>query len=83
MYEKEERDSDTEVPENENYTEEGSVDIIRAGVMLQHNGQMVKAKIMKQIIRPDGDPIDKYNQNPILYSLKYEVELPNGVVYKC
>ena len=35
---------------------------------------------MKRAIRPDENPIGKYNQNPILDSRKYEVELPDGVV---
>ena len=35
---------------------------------------------MKRDIGPDGKSIIKYNQNPILDSSKYEVELPNGVV---
>ena len=35
---------------------------------------------MKRDIVLDGKPIDKYNQNPILDSSKYEVELPDGVV---
>ena len=43
---------------------------------------MVKANIMKRAIGPDGKPIDKYNQNPILESRKYEVELLDGVVDK-
>ena len=35
---------------------------------------------MKRAIGPDGKPIEKYKQNPILESSKYEVELPDGVV---
>ena len=37
---------------------------------------------MKWDIGPDGKSISKYNQNPILKSRKYEVELPNGLVDK-
>ena len=55
-------------------------DIIGADVTLQQNGHKVKAKIMKRAIGPDGKPIGKYNQKPILNSKKYEVELPDGVV---
>ena len=32
------------------------------------------------IFGPDWKPTDKYNQKPIFYSIKYEVELPDGVV---
>ena len=35
---------------------------------------------MKHDIGPDRNPIGKYNHNHILYSRKYEVELPDGVV---
>ena len=35
---------------------------------------------MKQDIGPNGNPIGKYNQNPILYSSKYKVELLDGLV---
>ena len=55
-------------------------DLIGADVTLQDNCQTVKAKIMKLAIGPDGNPICKYNQKPILDSRKYEVELPDGVV---
>ena len=54
--------------------------LIGANVTLQHNGHTVKADIIKRYIGPDGKPIGKYNQNPIFYSRKYEVELPDGVV---
>ena len=33
---------------------------------------------MKRAIGPDGNPIGKYNQNHILESMKYEMELPDG-----
>ena len=77
-----ERYFDTEVPEAGDYTEEGPESIIGANVKLQHNSQTVKAKITKQDIGPDEKPIGKYNQNPIFDSRKYEVELPDGVVYE-
>ena len=35
---------------------------------------------MTQAIGNYGNPIGKYNQNPILESNKYEVELSDGVV---
>ena len=54
--------------------------LIGANVTLQHIGYRVEAKITKQDIGPDGNTIGKYNQNPILESKKYEVELPDGVV---
>ena len=34
---------------------------------------------MKQDIGYDGKPVGKYNQNPILGSRKYELELPDAV----
>ena len=49
-------------------------------VTLLHNGRTVKDNIMMRDIGPDGKPIGKYNQNPVLDSNKYEVELPDGVV---
>ena len=73
--EEEEQELYTEVPEDNDYTEELLDGIIGANVALQHNGQKVKAKIMKQDIGPDGNPIGNYNQKPILYSRKYELEL--------
>ena len=78
----EEHEFDTEVPEAKNYTEYGLDGLIGANVTLQHNRQTVKAKIMKRSIEPDGKPIDRYNQNPILDSSKYEADLPDEVVYE-
>ena len=72
--EEEEREFDTEIPES------GLDGLMGANVKLQHNVQTLKAKIMKQDIGPDGKPIGKYNQNYILDSKKYEVEIPDGVV---
>ena len=80
MDKEEEQEFDTEVPEADNYIEEGLDGLIGENVTLQHNGQTVKANIMKRAIGPDGKPIDKYNNNPILESRKYEVELLDGVV---
>ena len=71
--EEEEREFDTEVPEADDYTEEGLNVLIGSNVTLQHNSQTIKAKITKQAIGPDRKPIGKYNQNPILDSRKYEV----------
>ena len=80
MDEAEERDIDTEVTESDDYTEEGLEDIIGANVILQKIGKTVKAKNLKRAIGPDGKPIGKYNQNPILNSNQYELEIPDGVV---
>ena len=78
--EKKGRKFDTEVPDADNYKEEVMDDLIFSKVKLQHNGLTVKANIIKRYIVPDRKPIVKYNQNPILDSIKYEVELPDGVV---
>ena len=59
------------MPEADDYTEEVLNGLIGANVTLQHNGQTVKANIMKQGIGPDENPIGKYIQNPILDSSKY------------
>ena len=59
MDDEEEQDFNTEVPESKNDTEEGLDCIIGANVTLQHNGQIVKAKILKRAIGPDGNPIGK------------------------
>ena len=78
--EEEEQNFDNEVPEADDYTEEGLSNLVGTNVTLQHNGQTVKTNIMKQAIGPDGKHIGKYNQNLILDSRKYEVELPYGLV---
>ena len=72
----------TKVPEANNYTQEGLDDLIGANVTLQHNGQTVKGNSTKQAIIPDVNPTGKYNQNHILDTRKYEVELMHGVLYE-
>ena len=46
--EEEEREFDTEVPEADDYTEEGLDNIIDTNVKLHHNGLTVKANIIKR-----------------------------------
>ena len=51
-----------------------------ANITLQHNGQTVKANIMKRDIGTEGKPIGRYTHNTIFNSRKYEVKLPDGLV---
>ena len=62
MDEEEKLEFDTEILENYNYTEEVLDGLIGANVIVQHDGQMFKANIMKQAIVTVENTIGKYNR---------------------
>jgi hypothetical protein len=53
---------------------------INAEVQLQLGDDMTSAKVRKRATGPDGTVIGTYDGNPILNSMVYEVELPDGQV---
>jgi hypothetical protein len=54
--------------------------LINAEVQLQMGDKMMTAKVIKRSIRPDGYTAGEYNDNPMLNSIVYDVEFPDGQV---
>ena len=46
--------------------------------MVQAEGGQVAGKVIKQVFGPDGKVAGKYDDNPYLNSIMYEVELADG-----
>jgi hypothetical protein len=54
--------------------------IINARVLLQQGEEYVTCKIFGRATGPDGKTYGKYDENPCLNSVMYEVEMPDGQV---
>ena len=54
--------------------------MINAEILLHHNDKMQTGRVTQRAIGPDGVPVGRYDQNPRLNSLVYEVEFPDGQV---
>eukprot|EP00957_Ditylum_brightwellii_P171858 13082906-Ditylum_brightwellii.AAC.1 len=54
--------------------------IINAEVSLWQNEQLVLRKLKRRALGPDGHVVGKYNNDPRLSYIVYEVEFPNGQV---
>ena len=54
--------------------------IINAEVLLQHGDKVQSAKVLQQSIGPNGLIAGKYDDNPALNSIVYDVEFPDGTV---
>jgi len=54
--------------------------IINCEVQLQHGSKLERGRVVKRAIGPDGTTAGEYNENPILNSVVYEVEFPDGDV---
>jgi hypothetical protein len=52
--------------------------IINAEVQLQQDNQLCTGKVIRRAISPDGTTTGSYADNPILNSIVYEVEFPDG-----
>jgi hypothetical protein len=54
--------------------------LIHADVTLQRNNQLIRGKVKGRSLAPDGSIIGYYNDNPVLNTLTYDVEFPDGEV---
>eukprot|EP00957_Ditylum_brightwellii_P069840 5303891-Ditylum_brightwellii.AAC.1 len=54
--------------------------IINAEVSLQQDKQLVLRKVKRRALGPDGHVVGKYDNDPRLNSIIYEVEFPDGQV---
>jgi hypothetical protein len=64
--------------EQDDYTDDAYDQYIGAELHLPHGDEMVHARVIKRARGEDGNPIGKRNQNPILDTREYEVEMPDG-----
>ena len=54
--------------------------LINAEVLLPQGGELQKARVRKRVIDTDGNEIGEYYSNPLLNTLVYEVEFPDGTI---
>ena len=54
--------------------------MINAEILLHHNDKVQTGRVIQRAIGPDGVPVGRYDQDPRLNSLVYEVEFPDGQV---
>jgi hypothetical protein len=52
--------------------------IINAEVQLQQDNQLCTGRVVRSALGPDGTTAGSYADNPILNSIIYEVEFPDG-----
>ena len=66
--------------EQDDYTDDAYDQYVGAELMVPHGDEMVPRKVIKRARGEDGNPIGRRNQNPILDTREYEVEMPNGTI---
>ena len=54
--------------------------IINAEVLLQNGDEVQKSKVIQRSIGPDGTTVGKYDDNPQMNSIIYDVEFPDGTI---
>ena len=54
--------------------------LLNAEVQLQHDGRITTGKVQCRALGPDGNMVGKYDNNPMLNLIMYEVEFANGAV---
>ena len=54
--------------------------MINADIMLQHENEMVTGKVKGRTIGDHGEGMGRYDDNPMLNSIIYDVEFPDGQV---
>ena len=52
--------------------------LLNAEIMVQAEEGQVSGKVIKRVFGPDGKVAEKYDNNPYLNSIMYEVELADG-----
>jgi hypothetical protein len=66
--------------EQDDYTDDAYDQYVGAELMVPHGDEMVPGKVIKRARGEDGNPIGRRNQNPILDTREYEVEMPDGTI---
>ena len=56
--------------------------LFRAEVLLPHGEEQVMANLLRKSVDDDGQVIGAHNKNPLLNTLVYDVEFPDGDVNK-
>merc|ERR1712110_155262 len=54
--------------------------LINAEIMLPQGEEQVLAKVLRRSVDENGRVIGQFNENPILNTLVYECELPDGTI---
>ena len=54
--------------------------LLNAEVQLQHDDRVTTGKVKHRALGPDGNMVGKYDNNPMLNSIMYEVEFADGTV---
>ena len=54
--------------------------LLNAEVFLQRDDVAARGRVTRQAVGPDGEQRGRYDENPILNSIVYEVEFDDGVV---
>ena len=57
--------------------------LIGAEFLLPQGGEQQLAKVLRQLVDRDGQFIGQHHKNPLLNTLMYDIEFPNGDVRKC
>jgi hypothetical protein len=71
---------DAEKPDADDYDEETYSRFTSAQVLLPKGGYEYIAKVIGRKLDADGNPIGRYNPNPILDTTVHEVQFPDGTV---
>ena len=56
--------------------------LVSAEVLLPHGEEQVMAKVLRKSVDENGQVIGAHNNNPLLKTLVYDVEFPDGDVKK-
>jgi hypothetical protein len=64
--------------EQDDYTDEAYDQYVGAELLVPHGDEMVHGRVIKRARGEDGNPIGIRNNNPILDTRAYEVEMPDG-----
>ena len=67
-----------DIPEIDEYTPEGYDEYIGAQMIIPRPDGRIQGKIVKRMKGNDGNPIGRRNDNPLLDTRQYEVELSDG-----
>jgi len=54
--------------------------LLQAEVLLQLDGQSKRGKVTQRAVGPDGEQRGRYDENPILNSIVYEIEFTDGTI---
>lgn len=69
---------ENKIEEADNFTEDSYDEYLNAELLLPSGGQMTKGRVTKRLKSDDGTPVGVRNNNPLLDSREYVVELADG-----